>query len=121
LEDWQKHLKVDTSLCIQIQKRKASDLRKAFNQIPGRWLWVNFLTSDSVGFCPKARKMSPIWDTWTQPSPFWSKSWNASWKSNWRKTQSMQQKVNRPVKCRPIMSKVCNQLSLPYKVWKLHL
>lgn len=42
---------------------------------------VYFLTSDSVGFCPRALKASPIWATCIFPSPLLSNSWNASWNS----------------------------------------
>lgn len=42
---------------------------------------VYFLTSDSVGFCPRALKASPIWAMCIFPSPLLSNSWNASWNS----------------------------------------
>ena len=105
-----------------IEEKKGETKEKSDeDQIPGLWLWVNFLTSDSVGFWPRALRMSPIWQTWTQPSPFWSNNWNASWKSirefKWILPHFNDIK-NRCVKSRPIVSKGCHQLSLPYKVWK---
>ena len=66
-------------------------------KVPGLCWWVNFLTSDSVGFWPNARRASPICDMWILLSPRLSNNWNVSRIS--AKRNHITRNDNSPSKC----------------------
>ena len=57
-----------------LNKTKCYPSKKKGHNLPSALCsCTSFLTSDSVGFCPRARRTSPIWDTGILPSPLWNK------------------------------------------------